>query len=475
MRLIITTSILFFSLLLSAQQQLGMRLDNYNTIQSSQLNPAFSADMRSKWELNLFSVGANFSNSYFLIENASIFGILANLDKVGPNPKIKDAPPIKGANIFYNYYDYKKTSFGTFSTAINGPSLMFRINKNTTIGLFSSIRSMANANDIPTKLGYFEYERQLYFDAFDLEPFEINVMAWGELGLNFSRKIEYDDHFVTFGVNAKYLAEIASAYFKNKSVSRMAKITRDTNRFDIIEFELGIVPDYTSTDQIFNKHSSGGLGFDVGFSYTIQEDNEDYYTQRFGASIIDLGAIHYSKGAEKHYVNSVETMLVKGADYSSVNPKNVIEKVRQFSQKALGDSLKSRIGDSYSIGLPTTLVLNYDRKLMHNVYVSAVMAQNIKLSEHQIMGNDILNITPRYQTYWFTATTPVSLVNYKKLQIGLSLRMGPLTIGSDNFLPYIFSQDINSADVYFGLKVPPFSLASSKKKKSKKGIKCYDF
>jgi hypothetical protein len=475
MRLSILLILLLFRLVLPAQQQLGMRMDNYNTIQAMQLNPAFSTDMRSKWELNLLSVGASISNSYFYIENTSILSMLSNTDRIGPNPKLKDIYQIKGATIFYNFYDYKKTSFGAFQTTLTGPSLLFKINKNTTVGLFNNLRCMLNADDVPTKLGYYEYDRQLYYDAFDIEPFSINVMAWGEMGINFSKKLEFDDHNVSFGINAKYLAEIASAYFENKSLGRMAKITKDTIRFDDIEFETGIVPDYTSTEKIFNKHSSGGLGVDLGFSYTIHENDDDHYTQRFGVSITDIGAINFNKGAESHYIDRLEQVLIKGKDYSDADPKRVTDKIRKFSQRIYADSLKSKIGEDYSIGLPTTLHVNFDRKIMQNIYVSALFSQNIPISKHQVKGLNIINITPRYQSYWFTASSPISLVNYQKLHVGLSLRIGPLSLGSDNFLPFIFAQDINSADVYFGLKVPPFSLRSGKRGKSKRGIKCYDF
>jgi hypothetical protein len=454
-----------------AQLQLGMRLDNYNGLQSLQLNPANSMDLKNKWELNLVSGGAFLSNSYFLFENTTILGLIANSDKIGPNPRLKDVFPVRGATIFYNYYDYPKTAFAASQVSVSGPSFQTKINDNTSIGIYSSYKMIANADDLPTKIGYYDYERQLYYDVFDLEPFEVNVMTWGELGINYAKKFNYDDHSVTIGGNLKYLMKNTSIYFKNNSVSKMAKLNKDSIRFDLTNFELGLVQDYSKVDKIFNVNGNGNLGLDLGFTYSkFGFDSEDII-EKYSVSIVDIGGLTFNQDAEIHQGIVNTSVSLRNKDYNNVDAKNVYPKIRQFSNLVYNDSIKSKIGNGFTMGLPTSFIFNYDRKINNNLYVNALVSQSIQIHEHQVRNANILAVSPRFQKYWYTISTPLSLVNYRNLQVGLSMRIGPLTIGSDNFLPFIIKQDINSADMYFAIKVPGFKLGQ--KNKFKKGVRCY--
>mgnify|MGYP006893240918 CR=1 FL=1 len=42
--------------------------------------------------------------------------------------------------------------------------------------------------------------------------------------------------------------------------------------------------------------------------------------------------------------------------------------------------------------------------------------------------------TQRHETYWFEAALPISLDEYRYLQLGLSLRFGPLSVGMDKLM-----------------------------------------
>ena len=67
--------ILFYLLkntLLIAQEQLGLRLDNYSGVNAIALNPAGSATYLMGWDINLVGVGATFHNNLGYIEKASL-------------------------------------------------------------------------------------------------------------------------------------------------------------------------------------------------------------------------------------------------------------------------------------------------------------------------------------------------------------------------------------------------------------------
>ena len=45
-----------------------------------------------------------------------------------------------------------------------------------------------------------------------------------------------------------------------------------------------------------------------------------------------------------------------------------------------------------------------------------------------------ISLTQRHETYWFEAALPISLDEYRYLQLGLSLRFGPLSVGMDKLM-----------------------------------------
>ncbi|MBO6211336.1 hypothetical protein, partial [Algoriella sp.] len=57
----------------------------------------------------------------------------------------------------------------------------------------------------------------------------------------------------------------------------------------------------------------------------------------------------------------------------------------------------------------------------------------------------------------FGIGTSLSLYEYEKIGFGGYIRIGPLILGSENALPFVFKQNkLNSGNFYIGLKLYPF-------------------
>ncbi len=94
----------------------------------------------------------------------------------------------------------------------------------------------------------------------------------------------------------------------------------------------------------------------------------------------------------------------------------------------------STVSDHYTAKLPTVINLNFDYRIVRNVYVNVMFIQSIrKKASVGYRTQSVLGVTPRFESRWFDASVPVVLSDdYRNLQIGLAFRMGPLYFGSDN-------------------------------------------
>ncbi|MFM6952679.1 MAG: hypothetical protein ACKOXR_06045, partial [Bacteroidota bacterium] len=73
----------------------------------------------------------------------------------------------------------------------------------------------------------------------------------------------------------------------------------------------------------------------------------------------------------------------------------------------------------------------------------------------QTMGfrqGSALIITPRIETKWLEVATPLGLTqDYRKGNIGAYVRVGPVFLGSDNFLSNLMLNNIKGVNFYCGV------------------------
>src|SRR5262249_51962347 len=67
---------------------------------------------------------------------------------------------------------------------------------------------------------------------------------------------------------------------------------------------------------------------------------------------------------------------------------------------------------------------------------------------------NLYSITPHYDHAWFGAYLPFSFDNFGNYNLGVTLRMGPVIIGTQDILGLFAKKFVRNADVHFALKVP---------------------
>jgi hypothetical protein len=79
------------------------------------------------------------------------------------------------------------------------------------------------------------------------------------------------------------------------------------------------------------------------------------------------------------------------------------------------------------------------------------------LGERQVLAMNFMAIVPRYEKRWFEIGMPLSFIEDKIFGLGAYIRLGFLTVGSDQLNALLFKQSkLNSADFFLALKIKPF-------------------
>ncbi len=420
-----------------SQTNIGNTIDTYAGVNSLLMNPANVSGSKTKLEINIFSVSAFVGNDYLSVD----FNDLKNIGNGFDFDSDVSKTPTEQNNFFGN-------------VDLLGPSVMFRLNDKSGLGINTRVRTFFNLNNIS---GLF-YES--ISEGFDLQTdfqTEMNnlsgtVHAWGEVGVTYGRIIfEDESHRLKLGTTLKYLAGAGGVFTSSPQLSANFNSSLET-------ITTGGTLDYgyTSefdTEEINFTDVTSGFGADFGIVYETRPKSENMgdtlylskpYKLRFGLSVLDLGAINYQGNIEFNY------------------NMNATVDVDEFEENDFADVLEdnyesTEVVGSSTMGLPSSLQVFADYHFKKNFFMSFNGSLSLR-SESTFKVNNTINtisITPRMETKLFSIYSPVSLRQYQSgIMWGFGLRFGPLTIGSGSALSNLLSSSSKSTDVYIGLKIP---------------------
>ena len=481
---LIFATLFLLSTTLLAQEQLGIRTDNYAGINSTLLNPAGHLTSPFQWDINLGEVSLFMDNNYAYFRNQSVPRILRNRE----NLEFVNAPQIDsdrtpGENeIILDYFTNNRNRFAHFNTSILGPGFYVRLGSQHTIGAYVRGRAELSGRGISTNFSYYDYYNRPFSQDFPVDDFQATFMAWRETALNYMYQTSTAQGLLGIGVTAKFVQPYEAAFFKVNASTEMAKLPGNSIQANGLDLEYGYTTSNLETDNLQASPNGSGLAFDLGFVYTIGD--EDKYDWKIGASILDLGKATINQNAAFHQVAVDSSVVINSESYNTFEELSDLERLaRTFSQETLGDSTASLQGDRFGVWLPTALSLQVDHAFADNIFINATLVQSIPFSARAVRRSDILAVSPRFEHRWFGATLPVVLHNWQNLRLGLSLKLGFLYLGTDNLGSLLGQSELRGTDFYLALKVNPFALNTSKRTRrdgrpirGKKGnVKCYDF
>ncbi len=427
-----TLFFIFSITMISAQSYIGHTVDNYAGVHGVIYNPANIVESNLRADINLVSASAFIDNDYIGIGFNELFNSSDDID---------------------NSLERFPSSSNNFNINVDvlGPSFMFNLNKKSSIGLSSRVRIMSNLTEIDGTL--FETIEDGFDDTndfnFNEQNFTGTAHAWGEIGLTYGRTLlGKQNHLLTGAVTVKYLQGAGSAFTHSTNLQGNYVEATETLTTDG-QLTYGTSNDFDNDDIEFSDLTSG-FGFDVGFVYEWHPNREDEDTRYFqdpyklkiGVSVTDIGSIKYDEGEITSYDMSA---TVSTATYE--------DDVQEFLDNNYN---ATAVNQNVTMQLPTALHLLVDYRLARKWLISAQADLSMVAADEQLNNaiSNTVTIMPRFESKWLSVYVPLGLREYGGFTAGTGLRFGPLSVGSGSILSNLLSDSSQSADVFFGLKIP---------------------
>lgn len=453
---------------------MGINTGNYAGVTGVMLQPASIVDSRYKFDINLFSIGTNFSNNYLQVNRKALLKFNGN--------NFSDYKTFKSKYLSETALGPNDRAWFDVNSRIQMPlSFMATLNKKSAIALNIQSRSMVQGRNITQQLASMAYN-EFYYPPLNNQPidasgFTLNTLSWVDVGLTYGRVLmESNKHFLKAAFTAKYIGGVASLYMGSNdlsiSVNNDSSINFNTSSY---QYARNGKADFNIFDRNL-KPDASSIGFNAGIVYefrgniekfkylTAGKDEKSYeatrrdvnkYLFKVGVSLLDAGMFNFDKAATvNNFSGSTTNWQLNNANYNSIKEFDTALNNRTTP---LGDNPRS-----YKVHLPTALSVQLDVRLLRGVYLNAMAYRPVDLSNddgYRFDNYGFYAITPRWEGRHFglyipyTFTNHKNITDYKQNLLGATVRMGPVFVGSSNLGTMIFNKNLKAADVHAGIKV----------------------
>ncbi len=437
-----------------AQYQLGLRLETTAGANSLAINPVGNLNNPNKWDINLAGAGIFLQNNYAYLEDVSLAKLIWNSNSI----KFVRAEN-EETNTARNFavMDFSQDGDRRYlnSTAyISGPAFALRVGKNSSVGVFYNMRYMIGGKDLPNELSYYSFKSKSITEQLAIPKLSFSLLNWSEIGFNYAQKIPTNSGSMNFGINLKYLQGHQGGYAKTNEPYLYGNLPGTDISIQLPDGQLDFAGDLDKSKLL--QVNGRGIGADLGFSYILQ-DHEEGYKLKLGASLLDLGRINFQKNTQVYQLKVDTTVVVDLEHYKQYSyPDDLDKAIDDFSHELLQTQVKADEINSFSMSLPTAFSLQADYGFSENIYLNAILIQQLPNAGKSPVRRNIFAVTPRWQTKWFSASAPISLNDWRELKIGLAIRLSWLVIGTDDFPSMFINRKFTGGDFYFAIKINPF-------------------
>jgi outer membrane protein OmpA-like peptidoglycan-associated protein len=464
-----------------AQGWIGLANSNYAGTNGLYQNPSSIADSRQKFFINLSGADVNFYNTYLEVKTPyTPWQLLRN--NVGDEYR-----DVNGNVQFKPEYLTEmldgRTKFVTASGEVRLPSFMVALGPTRALAFSSRVRGFAQASNVSEPLA-----RLIRYSLDDAQRlglanqvlsdngFNLSVNAYHEFALSYAQNFTDNTvHFLKGGLTLKYLAGLGSAYVNNKGVSYQVYNgdsieVRDRNvTYGSTDYRYYQRDDFKVTDLYGSQRLGWGFGGDLGLTYEWRPDADKYsykmdgeswvdhtqnkYKLKVGLALVDLGGIVYDNPNYVRQAGMGSAGTVQWGSLDTIQYRQLAG-IDELMQRTMRLNVQTK---SFTSVLPAALHLNADYRFREHFYLGAAWTQNLlPTSTTGSRAISSLALTPRAEFSQAEVAFPVILANdYRKVQLGAMLRLGPLTVGSDNLGGVFGAGAITGYDLYasvgFGL------------------------
>lgn len=447
---------------LQGQNYLGQSNSNYGGMKSVGLQPASIADNRFAYDIQLG--GANFTlwnNHVGLLRDE-----ITTLDLTDPDDiDFEDfTTEVRGLDD-----DTDRKAFGGLD--IHLPSFMISLNEKSSIAFNARWRNMVNVTRVGPEMAKLAYEGLDFEDLWqqDFSNPELNIqgMNWAEYGFTYSRVLmNEEENFLKGGATVKYLQGTAAGYLYARDFDYNFR-NDDTLTIRDSDVAYGYSDNVSlDEDQIwgFDHEGRPSLGLDFGAVYEYRPDYEDYqyedddgetrfrpdknkYKLKVGASVLDLGSIHFDKADVSRNFNADTTDWPLPDGFTDID---------DFSETMNATFDEINDDGDFRMNLPTTLSLQVDYNIQDDFYVNftSFYSPRFFFNEESLNNINHFSVTPRWETQNLGASLPVGVNEYGEFNMGLSLRMGPFTLGTKDLGTLFWKDEYTGLNLNVGLNIP---------------------
>lgn len=452
-----------FEVKVKAQDWLGYHTSTYAGINAVHINPALITGTNyKKFDLSLVAGHANISNSYVLVSSET----LVNYDLFS-DPNFQQNYMSEVINGLH------KSAFANVN--IQGPAVLVNITSRDAIGFSPRVRGFVNADHVDERLARLLY-RGLDFPALWNQTLEhdymsVNANLWAEYGLSYARTI-YEDDKQSFkgGISLRLLQGLASGYLTARDGSYLF-YNDDSMALNRMNMSYGVTQNLESNSFSFDFVGGPGFGMDLGFTYErfpeannngiirkkqnnnrlpgIFAPDETRYKWKVGLSINDIGSIPYTKSANsRDFYADVNPFVFNTFD--GINGVNSLNNRIQANFQQANDNAE------YWMDLPTHMNVFFDYRFQKGFALNTTGQIAFQHGQMDDTKNHYLyqiSVTPRWESKWFGVYMPVSFNEHLLFNLGVSLRLGPLVIGTGDLLGNLIKGYYGSTDVHFALRL----------------------
>ncbi|WP_210114326.1 DUF5723 family protein [Hymenobacter aquaticus] len=459
----------------AAQQLFNSARGNYSGLGGASWNPANIVDNRYFFQLQLVGFDVHATNTAYRY--------------TGPWSPQNSSAALDLSKEFLTRSPSDKPKLFSIGLNVRGPGLMVRISPTQSVAFSTRVRGAIQGNSVSENL------IQNAVDEFKVKgrsadnTFNLNLNAFSEYDVTYGRVLlDKSLHFLKAGVTAKRFIGFGSAYLKSKQADYEIIDKAATNdtivRINALDAAFGYSNPDAFDDVDLNQAlkwlsggggTGGGWGLDLGAVYEFRPnmgqyryidkkgvDRLDYsrnkYLFRVAASITDIGYIRYKDNATAF--NNIKTAKtgVSEADLEGIDEDNYEQRLNKILRTE-----KQQRENQFTTGVPTALNLDVDYHVYKWLYANASVSQSLRGKYAIGMRSfSFASLTPRLESKWLEVATPISLINgYQTLAYGLMVRLGPLTVGSNDLSAYFDSSTPYGFNGYAELS---FVLANGGKK-----------
>ncbi len=435
---------ILYSTFTYAQNYHALAGSPYAGVESIFHNPASSVNQVFKWDVTLFSAQATLSNKAFIIENSSFQSL-----RYG-------SIPFKEAKVALTEGYQERSVNGNADASI----LNFRCRLNSKSAFTFGLRGRGFFHAYADPFLYNDTMNTLkkWANANESIP-QFNGSAthsgWAEANFNYSRIYKEDDKTrITWGVTLSVMKGISAVEFNPREMTYGKALNgnnvpyyyinggnlsyRYTQNYDL--YDTNQSP-RSNISTILNS-SVTSYGLSIGVEYVLKsssttgftswgapEWNAKEYDWKFGAAILDIGTNYYKFGKD-----AAEKTIPSGLITDTLFNRYTIGKLQTLRDTVLHSyNTSSKLLGDFSVSNPTRLVLSADKNLGSNFYANGELTisffSNKAQSRARTREENLLLITPRWETKGLGIYIPMQLNTDMQFWVGTAVKLGPLLVG----------------------------------------------